>query len=453
MNTAEIPDEKPTIHKKATLTLNEFPMDTLIHIQSFMDPMDILALRQCSKMLVSATLHRTVWLNALRRVCAAHEVSLLTYPMENMSLAELQHAATSPARFIAQISKDRTTDDPNSGVLYASFPTSVTQVSRRRLISNPYPLVSIVLPISPSQLLVQPTKDHNGFRILTLCPSIMNNMVDVTVYEIYPAADQPTFKQIANHRIFSSSVKVYALTADRFTYYCNFLLTTWDFVENASATVHVYQLLMSITVSRTAVIGQHEDGIVVVEIPPLHPTGTPAAEVVVEPISPLPMFSHVHDAFADFADLYTMQADWYTSPDIPLVLDIFGRLVDGWNAYARCVVKKVPGGDPDLPSALPVLMGISRVPPETFDAEFYGRLHSAGTHLMRTWPTDTSVMINAATIPTRRQIEFESKTGLLWSLPRETDQFMYDLDPTTGRFIAWTAPTEIRVLDFLLPKV
>lgn len=208
-----------------------------------------------------------------------------------------------------------------------------------------------------------------------------------------------------------------------------------------------------ITVSRTAVIGQHEDGIVVVEIPPLHPVGTPSAEVVVEPITPLPMFSHIHEVFADFTDLYTTQADWHTSPDVPLVLDVFGRLVDGWNAYARCVVKQVPGGDPDLPSALPVLMGVSRVPPETFDAEFYGRLHFSSTHLVRTWPTDISIMINAAPIPARRQIEFESKTALLWELPREAEGFLYDLDPMSGRFVALAAPTEIRVLDYLLPKV
>lgn len=211
--------------------------------------------------------------------------------------------------------------------------------------------------------------------------------------------------------------------------------------------------LLQITVSRTAVIGQQEDGIVVVEMPPLQMRGTSAAEVVTELVTPHPTFSHIHDVFSDFTDLYTSQADWHTSPDVPLVLDVFGRLVDGGSGYARCVVKQVPGGDPDLPSVLPVLMGVSRVPPETFDAEYYGRLHFAGTHLVRTWPVETSVMINVARVPTRRQIELESKTAYLWEMPRDAEAFLYDLDSMSGRFVALAGPGTLRVLDYMLPHL
>ncbi|KAJ6558057.1 hypothetical protein B0H19DRAFT_1149717 [Mycena capillaripes] len=482
---------KDMIHKPlftSAITLNEFPLDTLIHIQRFMDPLDIISLRQCSKILASATAHRTVWMDALRRVCVAHEVSTLTYDPMNMSLADLEHAATTPARFISQISKEWGSEDLipafSTRLIQPRLPRLTTgnlgEISLMRLIPggrylvaatnigrvsvwdlgyspaaviNPYPLVSTVLQYPPSELLIQPTQDLRGFRILVWYTLGINNMIDVKVFEIYPAAKTPTFKNIATHRILSPIIRAFALTPDRFTYHCEFLITTWDFSEDTSATVHVHRHMESLTVSRTAIIGQHSEEIVVIGIPPLHPTGTPAAEAVVEPITPVPMFSHIHAVFDNFTGLYTKQADWHTAPDVPIFLDVFGRLLDGSYAYACCVVKEIPGDDPDLPPALPVLMGISRVPPEAFDAEFYGHLHFAGTHLVRTWPTNSSIMINAARVPEQRQIEFASKTAYVWDMPNGTEMFVYDLDPMSGRLVALAAGTEIRVLDYLLPNV
>ncbi|KAK7044780.1 F-box domain-containing protein [Favolaschia claudopus] len=437
--------------------------------------------------MASATAHRTVWFDALRRVCVAQEVSILTFPMENMSLRDLEHAATSPARFIAHLSKQRETEEIipalSTRIFQPRLPRPLTgisgDISRMRLIpggrylvttSNlarmsvwdlghrpaaiikPYPLVSIVLSFQPSELLIQPTEDHSGFRILTISVATNANLVDVTVYEIYPATEDPTLRQIANQSIFASNLRVYALTRNRFTYYYNFLLTTWDFVENTAGIVHIYQPLWSITVAPTTVIGHCDDGIVMVEVPPLHPVGTPAAGVVAEPVSPSPMVSHTHDVFAEFIDVHMAPTDWHTSPSIPLVMDVFGRLEDSTPAYARSLLHEIPGGGhPDLPSAFPILMGISRVPYETFDADFCGRLHLANTHLFRTWATSpTELMINMARVPFRRQIEFESKTAYLWGLPNNVQGFLYDLDPMSGRFVSWTT-SDIRVVDFLLP--
>ncbi|KAJ7016004.1 hypothetical protein C8F04DRAFT_626851 [Mycena alexandri] len=480
------------IHKSACTpasTLGEVPMDTLIHIQSFMDPLDIIALRQSSKTLASATLHRIVWMDALRRVCAGHEVSVLTYPIEKMSLRDLEHAATSPARFIAQISKDWSSRA--DGGLVPAFSTRLLQPRLPKLtpghlgelllmrlvpggrylvttsdigrmsiwdlgygpaaILNPYPLLSTVLANTPTQILIQPTKDGKGIRILVYFTVFIQTQI--TVFEVSPAATQPVFKVVAERRVPSLTINACALTPDRFTYHCDFLITTWNFVEDTSATVHVYQRMLNITVTPTTIIGQHAEGIVVVDIPPLHPTGTPAAEAIVEPITPLPMLSHIHAVLGDVSDLYTTQSDWHSAPDVPIVIDCFGILVDGTNAYARCLIKTVPGEDLDLPCALPVLMGVTRVPPETWEVDFYGRLHFAGTHLVRTWPTGSSVMINVAAVPARRQIVFESKTSLLWEMPPQGELWAYDLDPMSGRFVTLASPTEIRILDYILPNM
>ncbi|KAJ7167449.1 hypothetical protein C8R43DRAFT_175816 [Mycena crocata] len=470
-----------------TITFNEFPFDTLIHIQSFMAPIDIISLRRTSKTMASATRHRTVWMNALRRVCAAHEVSMLTYPLEKMTLADLEHAATSPGRFIAQISKDRATDDliPAFSTRLFEPPSDFGEVCQMRIIPggrylvtssstarlcvwdlgygpaaviNPCPLASIGLPSAgvdelPTELLIQPTQNNHGFRLLVFYPLGLA-AVDVMVFEIYPAAAQPTFATLAKRRIFSPKLKTWALSRDRFTFHYDFCITVWDFVEDACATVHVYDHVLNMSVSQGAIICQHAEGISVLDMPPLHPSGTPAAEAVVEPVTPLPTVSHIHAVFEHTADLVASQADWHSAPDVPVVLDVFGLLVDGSNAYARCIVKPVAGGeDTDLPSALPVLMGVSRVPSETFDADFYGRLHLAGTHIVRTWPTGSSIMVNAARIPTQRQIEFTSNTGWLWELPNVEAGWVYDLDTMSGRLATLAADTEIRILDYMLPNV
>lgn len=123
--------------------------------------------------------------------------------MENMSVVELEHAATSPARFLAQVSKDRATDDLIPAFSTRLFqprlpklspdPGALGEVSLMRLIPggrylvtssdmarisvwdlgygpaailNPYPLVSTVLTVSPTDLLIQPTEDLKGFRLL-----------------------------------------------------------------------------------------------------------------------------------------------------------------------------------------------------------------------------------------------------------------------------------------------
>ncbi|KAJ6627918.1 hypothetical protein B0H10DRAFT_317131 [Mycena sp. CBHHK59/15] len=210
MNGQDVQDEdrEPENYRRSPVTsLSDFTLDTLIHLQSFMQPVDIMTLRQCCKSLSAATKQRTVWLDALRHVCAAHEVSLLTYPMGKMSLADLEHAATSPARFLLQLSKKREDPSDEDDLVYVPpfstrlfqprLPRSSTaqlgEASTMRLVPggrylitasntalvsiwdlgyspasvfNPYPLVSTSVPQQPTQLLIQPTQDRRGFRLL-----------------------------------------------------------------------------------------------------------------------------------------------------------------------------------------------------------------------------------------------------------------------------------------------
>jgi hypothetical protein len=84
---------------KRTAGLATLPPDILVHIQSFIEPYDILSLRKCSKTLLSATRERCVWTTALQYVIQENDICKATFPVQEMSINALEHAATSLTRF------------------------------------------------------------------------------------------------------------------------------------------------------------------------------------------------------------------------------------------------------------------------------------------------------------------------------------------------------------------
>lgn len=49
---------------------------------------------------------RSVWIHALRRVCSHHDAFMQTFPLERMSILDLEHAATSPNRLAARLRRE-----------------------------------------------------------------------------------------------------------------------------------------------------------------------------------------------------------------------------------------------------------------------------------------------------------------------------------------------------------
>ena len=106
------------ISRNPTRTLGALTADLLINIFCFLRPIDIVNvgkvrnssnffalvltaydLKTC-KNLRSATMYRTVWLDALRRVVAEHHLFTPTFPLQQMSYQQLKHAALSPYLFV-----------------------------------------------------------------------------------------------------------------------------------------------------------------------------------------------------------------------------------------------------------------------------------------------------------------------------------------------------------------
>jgi len=105
--------------------LTDLCLDLQIHICEFLHPLHILALRQTCKACHAATSQRIVWIGALNRTCRHNSLFLPSFPIPDMSLLELERAATAPSRWIMlSSSKDR---NPNK--LLPSRTTRITNNS------------------------------------------------------------------------------------------------------------------------------------------------------------------------------------------------------------------------------------------------------------------------------------------------------------------------------------
>ncbi|KAJ3539222.1 hypothetical protein NMY22_g4835 [Coprinellus aureogranulatus] len=78
--------------------------DLVVQVLRFLDPVDILAMRATCKMFRRVSASRTVWIAALERVCEQHGIFKPTYPLDKMTCAELESAASGPHRFTQFIS-------------------------------------------------------------------------------------------------------------------------------------------------------------------------------------------------------------------------------------------------------------------------------------------------------------------------------------------------------------
>ena len=80
--------------------------EMIVLIMSFTDPKDIIALRRVCRRLATASRQRIVWSNALRLVSEQHGIYMATFRILEMTIVQLQHAATSPARFTACLQRE-----------------------------------------------------------------------------------------------------------------------------------------------------------------------------------------------------------------------------------------------------------------------------------------------------------------------------------------------------------
>ncbi|KDR79816.1 hypothetical protein GALMADRAFT_61953 [Galerina marginata CBS 339.88] len=102
----ERPQERlGNIQSNTAPTFIALSLDVLINVIKYLQPCDIVAVRQTCRTLLSITKLRTVWVNALRSVMQNYFITEDTFPLQTMSLPMLEHSALSPRRFISLMEK------------------------------------------------------------------------------------------------------------------------------------------------------------------------------------------------------------------------------------------------------------------------------------------------------------------------------------------------------------
>ena len=191
----------------------------------------------------AVTQRRIVWLNAVRRMCRRHGVFAPSFPLEDMSITELEHASLCPSRLSSLI---------HNGVPLRSFVTRILEPRTPSLVPNfeenlhctdaflipggrflvvnsahhgiclwdlgihggkvPRFRPVAVIPEVDRRLLCGPTQDGLGI-ILVSCPSNSEFGSDpsdrtLRAYEIYPCMNSPQFTLLGSIQYPQQDVRV-----------------------------------------------------------------------------------------------------------------------------------------------------------------------------------------------------------------------------------------------------
>ncbi|KAJ7785337.1 hypothetical protein DFH07DRAFT_7561 [Mycena maculata] len=97
---------RPNIFWNETQMFQQIPLDVLIHIMSYTSVLDIIALRQVCRLFLVACYQRILWIDALRTLFSERNLLLHSFPISDMTLPQLEHAATASVRFLALMRRD-----------------------------------------------------------------------------------------------------------------------------------------------------------------------------------------------------------------------------------------------------------------------------------------------------------------------------------------------------------
>ncbi|KAF5329976.1 hypothetical protein D9611_010407 [Ephemerocybe angulata] len=90
---------------KSRPLMDQVPPDIWREISELLNPIDVIALGETCKALHEATAERTLWLNLLKAVCMEYDLFLHSYPIDEMSVAQLRRAALGPHLWIQRVHK------------------------------------------------------------------------------------------------------------------------------------------------------------------------------------------------------------------------------------------------------------------------------------------------------------------------------------------------------------
>ncbi|KAF7426027.1 hypothetical protein PC9H_008392 [Pleurotus ostreatus] len=335
------------------------PLDTLIQVLSFANPQDIIALRKTCRALMIATCQRIVWINALRLICAQRGIYTRSFPVKEMSLVQLEHAATTPFRFTSLLrhsSRSQKSPSPttaaNSTFSSSAHPVAIRLLQPRLprdfagdvgIFESSYlvPGGRFLLTRSSRNLLqvwdlgysadmmikpesvashhlgdgelqfdpdAQITQDGEGLLVFLASENVFR------IFEVYPLSESPSFRKVASIDVVLGGRCVYVFTSTLIIFYMNRRLTVWDYVEDNI-----------IAVSNSHVTLLDQGGFSIYKIPPMRPRTQvyqAPPQAYVSPQVPLLSVQYPISSVVKVADNWS----WYTSvnDNRPVHFDVLG---------------------------------------------------------------------------------------------------------------------------------
>ncbi|KAF8802153.1 hypothetical protein BYT27DRAFT_6771427 [Phlegmacium glaucopus] len=292
-----------------SLRLVNIALDLQITICTFLHPSDILALRQTCKAFQLPTRQRVVWVDALHRVCHDNTLFLPSFPIPDMTVLELEHAAMAPRRWI-ELCAAFQKQHPNSGAKLCARTTRIINNPLAAMADNPEIFIvpggrylisqssrgifiwDLGYTSSADCKLIASVGREGGSHICTVQATpdglgliIFSSHTGCSVYEVYPQSETPQLTQIAHLDFDSSKDPPAYLLPDRVIWSAFYedmiVFRVWDFRENYSisfsADVDAKRLGYNLgaIATKTAIIVLCEEDILVWAIPPLSPQPQP----------------------------------------------------------------------------------------------------------------------------------------------------------------------------------
>ncbi|KAF8812954.1 hypothetical protein BYT27DRAFT_7239602 [Phlegmacium glaucopus] len=341
--------------------LVNIPLDLQITICTFLYPSDILALRQTCKSFQLPTRQRFIWVDALRQVCLDNTLFLPSFPIPNMTVVELEHAAMAPRRWIelcTAFENDdsgaklcaRTTRIINNPLAATARDCELFIVPGGRYLVGQSPKGVFVWDLGYTSsadckliasvecksyyCMVQATPDDMGLIIFS-----SRRFTGCSVYEIYPQSETPQLTEIARLDI-NKGFLAYLLP-DKVIWYgfCNdnMVVRVWDFRRNYSTSFsadvdagRLGYITLEVLATRTAIIVLCKAGMLVWAIPPLSPQPLDFSDYNPTHIPPLVRIPFPDGIFGH-TELFAWKRTsyWYLGSSQPLYFDLFFTLDSG----------------------------------------------------------------------------------------------------------------------------
>ncbi|KAJ7512801.1 hypothetical protein B0H11DRAFT_2213364 [Mycena galericulata] len=491
-----------------TLILTELPLDTLIHVFKFVDPPDIFSLQrvgvlsdfslsilrsvQTCKKILELTLTRTVWMNALRRVCEINSLYKPSFPLDDMSLLDLQCAAigTAALRFTKRLYKRKqanvtlpllpivsriftprvvktsnvASQDP--GVLKTVdlvpggrflFVTTETVLHLCDLgqgagkLIKPHALASIALldPSGETNVSFLPTPDATGLEVSSLDNVVYTQHIYVRRLSYLPVRYSsrvpPTFLAKPGLCVFHCGEEIYV----------------WDTTRNLWARWKPAEWPKKVFAHRDVLITIGPKDIAVWEMPtPFSPS---IDSCCLDTYRSMMTLSH---PFPDQDCEIPISTDWFSAVGSqPCFLSLVA-----WKQEKRYIARYTvqtldSNANRNLPGCIPILMDVVPVPDTTWDElDVCDDIHPCGGDALSVWTSGSAavVEVHISPMPLERKVAgpafdsvrlFEAREGREPGPASRPDDFYFSLCAVTGRLCTTTLrENEILVLDFLPPN-